>query len=102
MFELPEDEIEFGQGLHGEAGYKRIKLQSSSKTMVLMLDTIAKALKLVKGNSVVVLVNNFGGLSQLEQGVVVKDVVTQLGMTQTIPLPCRKAMKGYLFNYYLL
>ncbi|OXU20996.1 hypothetical protein TSAR_015499 [Trichomalopsis sarcophagae] len=86
MFELPEDEIEFGQGLHGEAGYKRIKLQSSSKTTALMIDTIVKALKLVKGNSVAVLVNNFGGLSQLEQGVVVKDVVTQLENMEILPL----------------
>ena len=78
MFELPEDEVEFGQGLHGEAGYKRIKLQSASNTVSLMLETIIKSAKLAEGDSVVVLVNNFGGLSQLEQGVVVKEVVMQL------------------------
>lgn len=78
MFQLPEDEIEFGQGIHGEAGYKRIKLQSATKTVSLMIDAIVKALKLNKEDSVVVLVNNFGALSQLEQGIVVKEVVTQL------------------------
>lgn len=78
MFEMPDDEIEFGQGLHGEAGYKRMKLQTASKTVSLMINTIVKALRLIKGDSVVVLVNNFGSLSQLEQGIVVKEVVTQL------------------------
>lgn len=78
MFELADDEINFGQGLHGEAGYKRVKIQPVSKIVSIMIDTIVKALKLQKEDSVVVLVNNFGGLSQLEQGIVVKEVVTQL------------------------
>ncbi|XP_058808778.1 triokinase/FMN cyclase-like isoform X2 [Phymastichus coffea] len=86
MFELADDEINFGQGLHGEAGYKRIKLQSASKIVAIMIDTIRKALKLQKEDSVVVLVNNFGGLSQLEQGVVVKEVVTQLQNMDILPL----------------
>ncbi|XP_011497578.1 PREDICTED: bifunctional ATP-dependent dihydroxyacetone kinase/FAD-AMP lyase (cyclizing)-like [Ceratosolen solmsi marchali] len=86
MFELPDDEIEFGQGIHGEAGYKRIKLQPVSKIVSLMINVIIKSLKIVKRDSVVILINNFGGLSQLEQGIVVKEVVTQLQKMEIIPV----------------
>ena len=78
MFEIPEDEMEFGQGLHGEAGYSRIKLLTAAETVSLMIDRISKTLELSKEDSVVVSINNFGALSQLEQGIVVKEVVTQL------------------------
>ncbi|XP_014236373.1 triokinase/FMN cyclase-like [Trichogramma pretiosum] len=78
MFTLPNDEVEFGQGLHGEAGYKRIKLQKARFMVGLMLDTIIKTLQLQEQDKVIVLINNFGGLSQLEQGIVTKEVVEQL------------------------
>lgn len=78
MFELADDEFEFGQGIHGEAGYQRIKSMSARSTVSFMICKIEKALKLEKGNSVVVLVNNFGASSQLEQGIFVKEAVAQL------------------------
>jgi dihydroxyacetone kinase len=84
MFELPNDKIEFGQGIHGEAGYKRIKLQPVSKIVSLMIHEIVQSLNISKGNSIVLLINNFGALSQLEQGIVVKEVVMQLGKLKRI------------------
>lgn len=78
MFEIADDEFEFGQGIHGEAGYKRVKSMSTKNTVSFMIGKIKKTLNLAEGNSVVVLINNFGGLSQLEQGIFVKEAVTQL------------------------
>ncbi|XP_017765595.1 PREDICTED: triokinase/FMN cyclase-like, partial [Eufriesea mexicana] len=78
MFELAEDEIEVGMGIHGEAGYGKMKLQSSSETISFMQEHICKALSLKSGDSVAIIVNNFGALSQLEQGIAVHDVVKQL------------------------
>lgn len=78
MFELADDEIEFGQGIHGEVGYKRMKWVKSSEAVKLMLDAIKKTLSLAKGDNVVVVVNNFGACSLLEQSIVVNDAAKQL------------------------
>lgn len=78
MFELAQDEIECGMGVHGEAGYERIKLRTASELVTLMLKRICEALSLSTNDSVAVIVNNFGALSQLEQGIVVYEVVNQL------------------------
>ncbi|XP_017756016.1 PREDICTED: triokinase/FMN cyclase-like [Eufriesea mexicana] len=86
MFELAEDEIEVGMGIHGEAGYGKMKLKSSSETISFMLEHICKALSLKSGDSVAVIVNNFGALSQLEQGIAVHDVVKQLRNMNIQPL----------------
>lgn len=76
--EMPADEIEIGLGIHGEAGYHRIKIKSASEVITILLETISETLSLNTGDSVAVLVNNFGGTSQLEQGIVINEIVTQL------------------------
>ncbi|XP_014483599.1 PREDICTED: triokinase/FMN cyclase-like isoform X2 [Dinoponera quadriceps] len=78
MFQLAQDEVECGMGVHGEAGYERIKLGTASKLVSMMLERICETLALAANNSVAVIVNNFGGLSQLEQGIIVHEVVNQL------------------------
>jgi len=78
MFELAQDEIECGMGVHGEAGYERIKLGTASELIALMLQRICEVLSLTANDSVAVMVNNFGALSQLEQGIVVYEIVNQL------------------------
>ncbi|KAH0546262.1 hypothetical protein KQX54_007615 [Cotesia glomerata] len=78
MMEMPADEIEIGLGIHGEAGYHRIKIKSASEVITILLETISETLSLNTGDSVAVLVNNFGGTSQLEQGIVINEIVTQL------------------------
>lgn len=86
MFDLPEDEIECGMGVHGEAGYEKLKLKSCSEVVAFMLKRICTSLSLQGGDSVAVIVNNFGALSQLEQGIVVHDVVKQLRNMNIEPL----------------
>ncbi|CAK9801852.1 Triokinase/FMN cyclase [Anthophora plagiata] len=86
MFELAEDEIEVGMGIHGEAGYAKMKLKPSSEIISFMLKRVCDALSLKNGDSVAAIVNNFGALSQLEQGIVVHDMVTQLRSMNVQPL----------------
>ncbi|XP_034939542.1 PTS-dependent dihydroxyacetone kinase 1, dihydroxyacetone-binding subunit DhaK-like [Chelonus insularis] len=86
MFQLPEDEVEIGLGVHGEAGYSRIKTRSASEIVSIMLDSITRSLLLTSGNFVAVLINNFGATSQLEQGIVIYEVVTQLRKRGIEPL----------------
>ncbi|XP_015185774.1 PREDICTED: triokinase/FMN cyclase-like [Polistes dominula] len=78
MFELASDEIEIGMGIHGEAGYERMKIKSASEIVAFMLQHISEELNLISGNNVVVVINNFGALSQLEQGIVTHETIKQL------------------------
>ncbi|XP_043519333.1 triokinase/FMN cyclase-like isoform X2 [Frieseomelitta varia] len=86
MFELAEDEIEVGQGIHGEAGYEKMKLKPCSEIVAFILKRLRDALSLESGDSVAVIINNFGALSQLEQGIVVHDVVKHLQSMNIEPL----------------
>ncbi|XP_032676558.1 triokinase/FMN cyclase-like isoform X2 [Odontomachus brunneus] len=95
MFELAQDEVECGMGVHGEAGYERIKLGTASELVSLMLERICKTLALVANDSVAVIVNNFGGLSQLEQGIVVREVVNQL---QNMNIDATRVYSGVLMT----
>ena len=60
-FEIGEDEIEFGVGIHGEPGRKREKLISADELAARIVPDIAEDLKLVKGEEIALLINGFGG-----------------------------------------
>jgi dihydroxyacetone kinase-like protein len=65
-FELPEDEIEIGMGLHGEAGVSRGKLRSVDEIVEFMLDRILSDLPFKAGEEVCVLVNDLGATTMME------------------------------------
>lgn len=76
-FELPEDEIEYGVGIHGEPGYRREKMQASN---VLAAELVEKLLADYTDvpKKVGVLVNGMGGTPLMEQFVFVNDVLNLL------------------------
>jgi dihydroxyacetone kinase-like protein len=65
-FVLPEDEIEFGVGIHGEPGRERIKLEPADRLVDRMMDAILGDLSF-DGSPVLLFVNGMGGtpLSEL-------------------------------------
>lgn len=74
-FELAADEMELGLGIHGEAGVRRIKIAPVNEIVTLMLDHMTNTsnishIPIQSGSSVVLIVNNLGGLSFLELGIV--------------------------------
>ncbi|XP_054027945.1 triokinase/FMN cyclase [Dryobates pubescens] len=74
-FQLAEDEMELGLGIHGEAGVRRMKLLPADEAVERMVAHMtdpsnASRLPLGPGSSVVLVVNNLGGLSYLELGIV--------------------------------
>lgn len=73
-FELADDEIEIGIGIHGEAGLCRQKISSSDKTVNNMLDRLCADLPFAKGDNVCVLINNLGALSNTELLIVTRQV----------------------------
>ncbi|XP_037373618.1 triokinase/FMN cyclase [Talpa occidentalis] len=74
-FELSADEVELGLGIHGEAGVRRIKMATADEIVTLMLDHMTSPSNVSRvpvqsGSSVVLVVNNLGGLSYLELGII--------------------------------
>lgn len=77
-FELGENEMELGLGIHGEAGVRRIALASSRQIVDTLLDTIVSDRQLTSGQSVVLLVNNLGATPVMEMGIVTADAMKGL------------------------
>lgn len=59
-FEIDEDEMEYGVGIHGEPGIKREKITSADELAERMVRDLLKDLN-VEGEEIAVLVNGFGG-----------------------------------------
>ena len=66
MFEMPDDEMEIGMGLHGEMGMGRQQALSADETIDLMLPPIVEDLPFSAGDEVLVLLNNSGSLTLME------------------------------------
>lgn len=61
LFELGEDEIEFGVGIHGEPGRERRTLTSADEIVDDLLDAIVPDLPYASGDRVALMVNGLGG-----------------------------------------
>ncbi|RNI25270.1 dihydroxyacetone kinase subunit DhaK [Flexivirga caeni] len=65
-FELGEDEMELGIGIHGEPGRKRVPLASAREAAQLLVDPILTDLPYGTGDSVIAMVNGMGGTPLIE------------------------------------
>ncbi|CAF2375145.1 unnamed protein product [Rotaria sp. Silwood2] len=80
-FDLMDDEMELGMGIHGESGVQKLKLLPVRKTIDLAFDQLffgPRTLDLQSDTSVLLFVNNLGGCSNLELGIIVKDAIENL------------------------
>jgi dihydroxyacetone kinase-like protein len=73
-FELGDDEMEIGIGIHGEPGRYREPLGSASEIAERLLDPIVSDLPYERGDSVLAFVNGMGGTPLLELYVVFNEV----------------------------
>jgi len=69
-FELGEDEIEIGIGIHGEPGRHRIPIASANEITDMLLDPVVEDLGLAAGEKVLLLVNGMGGTPASELSIV--------------------------------
>ena len=70
-FELPDDQIEIGLGLHGEPGVRRGPLQPADAVARTLVDAIVADIDGgVGGRSVALLVNGLGATAHLDQYIV--------------------------------
>jgi len=77
-FDLPEDEIEVGVGIHGEPGRRREKIRPAKEIVADMLAAILADQPLESGEEVLVLVNGLGGTPLLELYIVYAEVAAVL------------------------
>lgn len=75
-FEIGEDEMELGMGIHGEPGIHRGKIMSADAVAKTMVDTILADMEIPAGSRVAVLVNLLGATA-LEEGYIVYGCVDQ-------------------------
>ena len=69
-FDLPEDEMEIGVGIHGEPGRRRAKLASADEITEMLAGPILDDLPFQRGDSVLAFVNGMGGTPLIELDVV--------------------------------
>ncbi|MFI3201534.1 MAG: dihydroxyacetone kinase subunit DhaK [Eubacteriales bacterium] len=63
IFELGENEIEYGVGIHGEPGIKRESMKTADELATRMLESLLKDQKITDGfaGEIAILINGFGG-----------------------------------------
>jgi len=78
-FDLPDDEIEVGIGIHGEPGRQRMPLQPAAAVAEMMLEPILGDLDFSGEDGVIVFVNSMGATPLIELYVVYSEVANILG-----------------------
>lgn len=89
-FEIEEDEIEFGVGIHGEPGYRREKLQPSKDLAKELVDKLKSEFAWSKDDEYAVLVNGMGATPLMEQFIFMNDVKELLVDEESLSLSFKK------------
>jgi len=61
LFELADDEMEVGVGIHGEPGRRRAKIVSANEIVDILLDAVVPDLPFSSGDKVALMINGLGG-----------------------------------------
>ena len=77
-FDLPEDEMEIGIGIHGEPGRTRMKIKPADEVTEMLLMPVVEDLPFESGDKVLVFVNSMGGTPLIELYIVYRKAVEML------------------------
>jgi phosphoenolpyruvate---glycerone phosphotransferase subunit DhaK len=77
-FELGDDEMELGVGIHGEPGRERVPLAPAKDVAAMLLEPVLADLPFRSGDGVVCFVNGLGGTPLIELYVMFNEVATIL------------------------
>lgn len=61
LFQMAEDEMEVGVGIHGEPGRERVKIKTADEIVDLLLDATVNDLPYRSGDRVALMINGLGG-----------------------------------------
>jgi len=73
-FELGEDEMEIGIGIHGEPGRERMKVKSAAEVVEILAGAILDDGVIGSGDNVLAFVNSMGGTPLIELYIVYRDL----------------------------
>ncbi|HET7658672.1 MAG TPA: dihydroxyacetone kinase subunit DhaK [Bacillales bacterium] len=82
-FEIAEDEMELGMGIHGEQGMKRMKMTSADEIAEALVSRVVEDLPFTSGDSVAVMVNGLGATPLMELFILnrkVSEILKEKGM----------------------
>jgi len=82
-FDLPEDEMEIGIGIHGEPGRTRMKVKPADEIVEMMMEPIIKDIPYKAGDEVLMFVNGMGGTPLVELYIVYRkayEIATKSGL----------------------
>lgn len=74
-FDLPEDEMEIGIGIHGEPGRTRMKIKPADEITEMLMEPIIKDIPYKSGDEVLLFVNSMGGTPPIELYIVYRKAV---------------------------
>ena len=66
IFTLPPDELEYGLGIHGEPGVRRVKMQTADEITESLLNSILEDSGIKAGDTVCTYVNGLGSTTLME------------------------------------
>ncbi|WP_057895782.1 dihydroxyacetone kinase subunit DhaK [Liquorilactobacillus oeni] len=84
-FELADDEIEYGVGIHSEPGYRREKIKTSKKLVGELITKLDEQQHLDPEKQYAVLVNGMGATPLMEQYIFSHDVLDKLAEKKIKP-----------------
>jgi dihydroxyacetone kinase-like protein len=82
-FDLPEDEMEIGIGIHGEPGRTRMKIKPADEIVEMLMEPIISDLPYKAGDEVLLFVNSMGGTPLIELYIIYRkayEIATKHGL----------------------
>ncbi len=77
-FDLGDDEIEMGVGIHGEPGRERVPMASAREIAAMLVEPVLADLGAARGDGVIAFVNGMGGTPLIELYLMYKEVASIL------------------------
>jgi dihydroxyacetone kinase-like protein len=77
-FDLPDDEMEIGIGIHGEPGRRRVPLAPAREVAEMLIEPVLNDLDFTGGDGVIAFVNGMGGTPLIELYVMYAEVTAVL------------------------
>jgi dihydroxyacetone kinase-like protein len=74
-FDLPEDEMEVGVGIHGEPGRARMKIKTADEITEMLMKPVIEDIPFKSGDKVLLFVNSMGGTPLIELYVIYRKAV---------------------------
>jgi len=84
IFDLPDDKMEIGMGLHGEPGVERTDLLSADRTVEKIVPRIVEDLPFRSGDEIVLVINGYGATTRMELFIVnrkIRGMLSDLGIS---------------------